>query len=107
MQEKRFLDLPWRTHRLTRPELRQQTADRVAATLLDSHPPETHPQGLRGGSDRASAERDRQLAGLIGVSGLEHGLPPGRPGAPIRRAVRKPARDLPIPQAVRRVGSRD
>ncbi|MER7580893.1 GPP34 family phosphoprotein [Kitasatospora sp. NPDC097691] len=103
--EKRILGLPWRTHLLTRPELRQQTADRVAATLLNPHPSDPRLTDPPGGGDRPSVERDRQLAGLIGVSGLEHRLYPGRSGAPVRRAVRKLAWDLPIPQAVRRVSS--
>ncbi len=95
VEEKHFLGLPWRSHLLTRPELGQQIAARVAATLSDP----------RGGDGRPAAERDRQLAGLIGVAGLEHRLYPGRPGALVRRAVRKAAWELPIPQAVRRVGS--
>ncbi|MEV7772537.1 GPP34 family phosphoprotein [Kitasatospora sp. NPDC086791] len=95
VQERRFLGLPWRTYPATRPELGPQTAARVAATLL----------GPEGGDDRPTAERDRQLAGLIGVAGLEHRLYPGRTGAPVRRAVRKLARELPIPRAVGRVSS--
>ncbi|MER7768290.1 hypothetical protein [Kitasatospora sp. NPDC096140] len=59
------------------------------------------------GRFRAPVSEFHHAVALIGVSGLEHRLYPGRPGAPIRRAVRKPARDLPIPQAVRRVGSSD
>ncbi|GHF62392.1 GOLPH3/VPS74 family protein [Kitasatospora xanthocidica] len=95
VEEKRFLGLPWRTHRLLRPDLREETAARVAATLLAPD----------GGAGRPTAERDRQLAALIHVASLDHRLYPGRPGAPVRRAARKLAGELPVPRAVQRIRS--
>ncbi|MBV2154075.1 GPP34 family phosphoprotein [Kitasatospora sp. SUK 42] len=96
VEEKRFLGLPVRRHLPTRPDLARQTAARVAATLL----------ARDGGAGRPTAERDRQLAGLIDVAGLERRLYPGRDGAPIRRAAGRLARELPVPQAVRKAVER-
>ncbi|MBO1417313.1 GPP34 family phosphoprotein [Streptomyces sp. FH025] len=93
VEEERFLGLPRRRYLPTRPDLTRQIAERVAATLL---------AGDRG-AGRPTAERDRQLAGLISVAGLERRLYPGRDGAPVRRATGRLARELPVPRAVRDV----
>ncbi|MFJ3792079.1 GPP34 family phosphoprotein [Kitasatospora sp. NPDC090091] len=52
--------------------------------------------------DRPSADRDRQLAGLVFAAGLHRRLYPGPAGAPTRRAARRLANELPVPRAVRR-----
>ncbi|MFE5584293.1 GPP34 family phosphoprotein [Kitasatospora sp. NPDC056531] len=93
LEETRFLGLPRRRYLTTRPDVAQQIRARVAATLLAPD----------GGAGLPTAERDRQLAGLIDVAGLERRLYPGRDGAPIRRVARRLAWDLPIPRAVRAV----
>ncbi|MFG3226956.1 GPP34 family phosphoprotein [Kitasatospora sp. NPDC048194] len=93
VDEKRFLGLPRRRYPTTRPDAARDIAARVAATL----------SAPDGGAGRPSAERDRQLAGLIDAAGLARRLYPGREGAPIRRAASRLARELPVPRAVRTV----
>ncbi|MER7750954.1 GPP34 family phosphoprotein [Kitasatospora sp. NPDC097643] len=79
-------------------------ADRVAATLRRSQAGRAAAGALSPASP--AEERDRQLAGLIGVARLEHRLYPGRPLAPIRRAVRELPRTLPIARAAKRAVQR-
>ncbi|MER7669212.1 GPP34 family phosphoprotein [Kitasatospora sp. NPDC096128] len=93
VEEKRFLGLPRKRYPAQRPDLARQISDRVAATL----------SAPDGGTARPTAERDRQLAGLIDVAGLDRRRYPGRDGAPIRRAAGRLARDLPVCRAVRHV----
>ncbi|MFI6846874.1 GPP34 family phosphoprotein [Kitasatospora sp. NPDC050467] len=95
VETRRFLGLPYRRHAATRPTMGQEIAARVAATLAHE------------GDESPAAERDRQLAGLIGAARLERRLYPGSAGAPTRRAVRRLTRELPIAGAVRRVITSD
>ncbi|MFJ9951171.1 GPP34 family phosphoprotein [Kitasatospora sp. NPDC091207] len=95
VETRRFLGLPYRRRTATRPGIGQEIAGRVAATLA------------RGGDRSPAAERDRQLAGLVGAAGLHYRLYPGAKGAPTRRAVRRLVTELPIARAVRRARSAD
>ncbi|MGV9268791.1 GOLPH3/VPS74 family protein [Kitasatospora sp. NPDC003701] len=95
VETRRFLGLPYRRCTATRPVIGQEIAARVADTLA------------RRGDRSPAAERDRQLAGLLGAAGLHRRLYPGAHGAPTRRAVRRLVTELPIARAVRRARSAD
>ncbi|AUY51651.1 GPP34 family phosphoprotein [Streptomyces sp. CB01881] len=102
VEKHRFLGLPYRRHVATRPDVRQEIAARVAATLArEGGAP------AAAGPDGQPAERDRQLAGLIGAARLDRRLYPGSTGAPTRRAIRQLTKELPIARAVRRAINSD
>ncbi|MFB7616449.1 GPP34 family phosphoprotein [Kitasatospora sp. NPDC056181] len=100
VEKHRFLGLPYRRHVATRPDVRQEIAARVAATLA-------YEGGAAAGPDGQSAERDRQLAGLIGAARMDRRLYPGSTGAPTRRAILQLTKELPIARAVRRAINSD
>ncbi|MFD0279142.1 GPP34 family phosphoprotein [Kitasatospora sp. NPDC127111] len=114
VEQRRFLGLSYRRHVATRPGVGQEIAARVAATLArEGHATAAGPSaaGVSAAgpalAEPAEAERDRQLAGLIGAARLQRRLYPGAAGAPTRRAVRQLVRELPIARAVQRVVASD
>lgn len=87
--------LPYRQVTSTEPDAAREIAARLRATVLS-------PPGWPG-----AAERDRQLAGLLGAARLERRLYPGAENAQVRRTVRVLARELPIARAAQRAISAD
>ncbi|MEU6232144.1 GPP34 family phosphoprotein [Kitasatospora sp. NPDC047058] len=116
VEQRRFLGLPYRLHVATPPGIGQEIAARVAATLAReggaavggaAADPSPVSRAALPPAERAAAERDRQLAGLIGAARLQRRLYPGAAGAPTRQAVRRLVRELPVARAVQRVIASD
>ncbi|MFC8454467.1 GPP34 family phosphoprotein [Kitasatospora sp. NPDC057223] len=92
VERRRLLGVvPYRRFSATTPQVAQQIAGRLRASVLP----------VPGGA--GPVERDRQLAALVGVARLDRRLYPGPENKQLRRAVRVLARDLPIARAVKRV----